>query len=82
MRKTSLLVAASVGAWAGWRASQSAGSLSNFRGVGPTRGRSDSPSSSGLSAGDAAEKVRALMELGRERGRVLLQQVLSGRNAA
>lgn len=80
MRKVSLVAAAAVGAWAGWRTARSipAGLLDPARSVPP-------PAPGILDAVRAREvpvsfeKLLALVELGRERGLEVIQSVLGGR---
>lgn len=85
MRKLTLLAAAVAGAWAGWRAGRSgvvgmlappaARSAADAARMPPSL-RSRELTSVG---GQAAEKLVALLELGRERGLEVVQSVLGGR---
>ncbi|GEM_PF-6589317 len=72
MRKGALLAGAVIGAYAGWRAARSGiGAL-----VPMPRGASSSPTIA--VSGETVEKAKALADLGRERVRDVLQQVLGG----
>lgn len=87
MGKLTLLAAAAAGAWAGWRAGRSGvvGLLApppTPSSVTAAAGRTPSSLRSrelmGVT-GQAAEKLVAILELGRERGLEVVQSVLGGR---
>lgn len=82
MGKLRLLFVAGAGAWAGWRFRGSFASLASLRGVGPGSSARRSGKAVTITPADQLEKVRALVELGRERGRDLLQQMLGGTGRA
>ncbi len=83
MRKVRSLVVVGVGVWFGWRLRDRVGALDNYRGVGsPSQAETWTGSrAEWMRPTEAVEKARAIVELGRERGRDLLRQLL-GRNAA
>lgn len=84
MRKTRALVLAGFGAWLGWRLRERFSALDSYRGVGRSGADPEIRLSSfadGIRSGEAVEKAKAIVELGRERGRDLLRQLLGGRAA-
>ena len=84
MAKGTFLTGLSTGIWIGWRLRQRLDPLASPR---PNRETMRAPwpvptRQSRFGPVEAVEKVRALVELGRERGFDLLQQMLGGRRAA
>lgn len=83
MRKARALLIAGIGAWLGWRLRGSLSSLEGYRGVGPSGATTEdvAPLAERINPAEAMDKARAIVELGRERGRDLLRQLLGGRAA-
>ena len=83
MRRVRALVVIGVGVWLGWRLRERLGALDNYRGVGspPQAGARTGSLGEWMRPAEAVEKARAIVELGRERGRDLVRQLI-GRSAA